>query len=283
MIFITTLTEDIYEICGREMIESFITTQKNKSHKLYIFFENQADLYTEHYPDWLSKYATNPQVVIINLMTYEYRNTRIIPFVDSVLSDKIKFTNEYSSPRSVKWFRPVASIKYVSELIDENFCSIDSDCLFTREIDDSFFNNMLSGYNIAFLGRENFKIIRHGGYIDGQYVCINTVPSTDKDTHTETGFIAFNIKLPGTIDFIRENFLFWLNGDVLKLKYKTDCHTFDVVRKDMKLSYNNLCEPLGELSPVGSKVVESTIIGQFMIHNKGTIGPILYKKNVFNL
>lgn len=279
MVFITTLTKDIYEICGQEMIESFINTQKNQSHKLYVFFENKEDLYTEYYPDWLSKYVKNPQIVIVNLMTYEYCDIRIIPFVDSVLSGKIQFTDEYSSPRSVKWFRPVATIKYASELIDENFCSIDSDCLFTKEIDDHFFDTMLSTYNIAFLGRENFKTIRHGKNVNGQYVCTNTIAATDKDTHTETGFVAFNVKLPGTLDFIQENFQYWLNGDILKLKYKTDCHTFDAVRRGMKLSYNNLCESLGELSPIGSKVIEATIVGQFMIHNKGTIGPILYNKN----
>jgi len=64
------------------------------------------------------------------------------------------------------------------------------------------------------------------------------------------------------------------------LKYQTDCHTFDAVRHELDLVYNNLCEPMGELSPIGSRVIEASSVGQFLIHNKGTIGPILYNKKL---
>ena len=36
---------------------------------------------------------------------------------------------------------------------------------------------------------------------------------------------------------------------------------------------------MGEVSPIGSRVIEDSIIGNFMIHHKGTIGPILYSKH----
>ncbi len=214
-------------------------------------------------------------------MNYEYDNKKIIPFVDDLLKPQIHFTDEYSSPRSVKWFRPVAAMHYFYELMgNTNFSSIDADCLFTKKINDSFFNEMLNEYNLAFLGRENFKVMRHGAYdSQGNYVHTKTVEATKKDTHSETGYIGFNFNIPGTGDFIKRNFNYWLNQDVLNLEFKTDCHTFDATRKELNLKYNNLCDPMGEVSPIGSRVIEDSIVGEFLIHHKGTIGPILYSKN----
>jgi hypothetical protein len=37
---------------------------------------------------------------------------------------------------------------------------------------------------------------------------------------------------------------------------------------------------MGEISPIGSRVIEASVLGDFMIHHKGTIGPILYQKNL---
>ena len=136
-------------------------------------------------------------------------------------------------------------------------------------------------YNVAFLGRENFKLMRHGSYTpSGEYVHTRTVEATNKDTHTETGYLGFNMSEPGTKEFIKRNFEYWIKEDILNLEYQTDCHTFDAVRKELNLKYNNLCDPMGELSPIGSRVIEASVLGDFMIHHKGTIGPILYQKNL---
>jgi hypothetical protein len=281
MIFITTFTKEIYNICGKKLLESFIETSNSENHELFVFFENEDDLFTEYYPEWLVEWSDKPYFTFINLMNYEYGYKKIIPFVDNLLKPQINFTDEYSSPRSVKWFRPVAAMHYFYELMgNTNFSSIDADCIFTKKVDEDFFNKMLEGYNVAFLGRENFKIMRHGAYdSQGNYVHTNTVDATKKDTHTETGFVGFNFTLPGTGDFIKRNFDYWLNQDILQLEFKTDCHTFDATRKELPLKYNNLCEPMGEISPIGSRVIEASIIGEFMVHHKGTIGPILYSKN----
>ena len=281
MIFVTTLTKEIYNICGKRLIESFITTENIKDHELWIFFENEDDLHTEYYPEWLVEWANTANITIVNLMNYEYDNQRVIPYVDGLLYDKIVFDHTYNSARSVKWFRPVATIMYASELIDKPyFSSIDADCVFTNKVTDEYFNGILENYNVAFLGREYFKMMRHGNYDGhGNYVHTQTVPATKADTHTETGYIGFNLQLPGTREFIKRNFEYWTSGDILKLDYKTDCHTFDATRKELDLSYNNLCEPLGELSPIGSRVIEASSLGSFLTHHKGTIGPILYSKN----
>jgi hypothetical protein len=281
MIFITTFTKEIYNICGKKLLESFIETGNFEEHKMFIFFENEEDLFTEYYPEWLVEWSDKPYFTFINLMNYEYDNKKIIPFVDDLLKPQIHFTDEYSSPRSVKWFRPVAAMHYFYELMgNTNFSSIDADCLFTKKINDSFFNEMLNEYNLAFLGRENFKVMRHGAYdSQGNYVHTKTVEATKKDTHSETGYIGFNFNIPGTGDFIKRNFNYWLNQDVLNLEFKTDCHTFDATRKELNLKYNNLCDPMGEVSPIGSRVIEDSIVGEFLIHHKGTIGPILYSKN----
>jgi hypothetical protein len=281
MIFITTFTKEIYNICGKKLLESFINTKNSDNHQLYVFFENEEDLYTEYYPNWLVEWSDKPFFTFINLMNYEYDNKKIISYVDELLSSNIAFTDEYSSPRSVKWFRPVAAINYASELLEENFSSIDSDCLFINKVEDNFFDSILNENNIAFLGRENFKLMRHGSYAsDGTYVHTKTVPSTNKDTHTETGYLGFNLNLPGTKEFIKRNFEYWITKDILNLEFKTDCHTFDATRKELSLKYNNLCEPMGELSPIGSRVIEDSVLGDFLIHHKGTIGPILYSKNL---
>jgi hypothetical protein len=282
MIFITTFTKEIYDICGRQLIESFIATGNSELHKLYIFFEDENDLYTEYYPDWLVQWSDYDSIVIANIMNYSIDGIKPIDFVDSNLKDKITFVDEYSSPRSVKWFRPVVAIHYIANILQDGiFSSIDADCLFTSKVEDSFFEKMLDNYNIAFLGRENFKIMRHGGYDEyGNYVLTRTVDATDKDTHTETGFLAFDLNKKGTHEFIERNFNYWISGDVLNLKFKTDCHTFDATRKELNLDYNNLCESMGSLSPIGSRVIESSILGEFLTHNKGTIGPLLYQRNL---
>lgn len=281
MVFITTFTKEIYNICGRKLLESFIETNNHKNHQLYIFFENEDDLYTEYYPQWLVEWSDKPFFTFINLMTYEYDGKKIIPFVDELLKPQINFTDEYSSPRSVKWFRPVAAMHYFYELMGPtNFCSIDSDCLFTAQVTEEFFAQILDTYNVAFLGRENFKTMRHGGYdSQGNYVHTKTVEATKRDTHTETGYIGFNFSIPRTEEFIKRNFNYWLSQDILKLEFKTDCHTFDATRKELDLSYNNLCEHMGDTSPIGSRVIESSVVGEFLIHHKGTIGPVLYSKN----
>lgn len=280
MKFVTTFTKEIYYICGRKLIQSFIETGNDATHEMYIFFENEDDLYTEYAPEWLVEWAHYPAIKLANIMTYEHGGERIVDKVDVNLKKRIEFTDEYSSPRSVKWFRPVAAMQYMSEVTDEDFCSIDSDCMFIKYLDNSKFIPILDKYHLAYLGRESFKIMRHGGYdAEGNYIMTRQVAATEKDTHTETGFIAYNMSKPETREFIFNNFNYWVDEKVLELKYKTDCHTFDAVRKEMNLEYNNLCEPCGELSPIGSRVLEASVMGEYLIHHKGTIGPILYQRN----
>lgn len=282
MIFITTFTKEIYNFCGERLLQSFIDTGNSELHKLFVFFENEDDLYTEYYPQWLVKWANNESFTFVNLMNYEIAGVNIIDLVDKQLSNKIEHVNEYSSPRSVKWFRPVAAIHYMSHLIDdEMFCSIDADCIFTNKVSEEYLNTLIGKYNVTFLGREHFNIMRHGAYdANGNYIHTNTVPATDADRHTETGFIGFNMPMEGTRQFIERNFNYWVGGDILNLKFKTDCHTFDATRKELDLKYNNLCEPMGEISPIGSRVIEASAVGQFLTHHKGTIGPNLYRKGI---
>jgi hypothetical protein len=275
MIFITTFNKDIYDICGKDLLYSFIDTNNNKDHKLIVFFEDKNNQFG-YCPEWLGKWIDVDGIILIDIL---YDNNIIK--LDKDLSSKINHTDEYSSPRSVKWFRPVSAIKQAGEMTNNPFCSIDADCLFTSKVENLFFEPLLE-YNISFLGRENFKLMRHGGYDrDGNYVHTKTQFATNKDTHTETGFILFNMKLQDTWEFINRNYQYWTSGDILELEYKTDCHTFDATRKELfNLKYNNLCEPMGETSPIGSRVIEESILGSFLVHHKGTIGPTLYANNL---
>lgn len=276
MIFITTFNKDIYDICGRNLLQSFVDTKNSDDHTLIVFFEDK-DADKGYYPEWLAEWDGIYGIAFTNVL-----DDGVVEEVDKTLAPKISHTDEYSSPRSVKWFRAVAAIKQFTNIAGViPYCSIDADCLFTTKVEESFFTPLLD-YNISFLGRENFKTMRHGGYDQqGNYIHTNTVPSTKKDTHTETGFILFNTKMEGTQEFIDKNFEYWTEGRILDLEFKTDCHSFDAVRKEMpELKYNNLCEPMGELSPIGSRVIEDSILGSFLIHHKGTIGPTLYRKGL---
>lgn len=279
MIFITTFTKEIYNFCGKKLLKSFIDTGNSELHHLFVFFENEDDIYTENYPQWLIEWAEESSMTFVNLMNYEFNGTKIIDSVDKELSQKIDHVHEYSSPRSVKWFRPVAAIHFANEILDEPFCSIDADCIFTSRVENEYLQSIIGEYNISFLGREHFNVMRHGGYDrDGNYIHTNTLPATNADRHTETGFIGFNLLMDGTRDFIKRNFDYWVSGDILDLEFKTDCHTFDATRKEFDLKYNNLCEPMGEVSPIGSRVIEASPVGQFLTHHKGTIGPTLFRK-----
>ena len=280
MIFVTTLTKHIYQFCGRKLLQSFIETGNHHEHQLYVFFENEDDPYTEYYPEWLVEWADKPFFTFQNIMTFEYQGQRVVDYVDNLLANKITFDHIYNSARSVKWFRPVAAMKFASDiLLHGQLSSIDADCMFTSRITGAFFDSILEESNIAFLGRENFKIIRHGDYdYRGNYIHTNTVQATDADRHTETGYIGFDLDKPGTREFITRNLEYWTTGEVLELSYRTDCHTFDATRKELaNLTYNNLCAPMGELSPIGSRVIEDSILGSFLVHHKGTIGPNLYR------
>lgn len=279
MIFVTTFTEDIYNICGRELLKSFEQTENNLDHQLIVFFEDQKNPHTEYYPEWLVEWANRPHLTFVNVMTCKYKGTNIVDCIDIFLAPRIKHTDEYASPRSVKWFRPVASMYFAALMVeDQNFCSIDADCIFTSKVVDDYINSMVSDYNIAYLGRDHFKVMRHGGYAsDGSYIQTGEAEATDKDTHSETGFIVYNMQQPETLTFIEKNLLYWVDHTILQLKYQTDCHTFDAVRKSLPLRYNNLCLELGEVSPIGSRVVEAAACGKFLMHSKGTIGPTLYK------
>tara|TARA_R110000787_G_scaffold27303_5_gene75840 strand:- start:1628 stop:2479 length:852 start_codon:yes stop_codon:yes gene_type:complete len=282
MIFITTLTEQIYNICGKQLLQSFIDTNNHLDHQLYIFFEDKNNPHTEYYPEWLVEWSDRPFFTFINLMNYEYEGKLIVDYVDNTLPSKITFDHLYNSPRSVKWFRPVASIMYANELIaNGKFSSIDSDCLFVSKVKETLFSSILDNYNVAFLGRENFTTMRHGDYdSQGNYIHTRTVEATESDHHTETGYIGFNLDQEGTREFITNNFKYWIDQRILQLKFKTDCHTFDAARKELPLKYNNLCDPMGTLSPIGSRVIEDSVLGSFLVHHKGTLGPQLSANNL---
>lgn len=282
MIYVTTATQAIFELTGRKLIESFLATQPDTDH-LVFFFEDSEDVYRDSLPRWIpDDMFDKPNLHFVNIMTYEYQGSRLVDAVESKLSGLIDFTDEYSSPRSLKWFRPVAAILYASELFPERqFCSIDADCLFTATVPSSLYEDILTPYNVCYLGRKHFNVIQHGTWSGSDYVKTGEAAATDKDTHTETGFIGFNCEIPSTRDFIIENVNWWLSGRILDLKYKTDCHTFDATVDSMpNLKYNNLLSKLGVVSPIGSRVLEASPVGKYMLHNKGTLGPQLYTKNL---
>ena len=237
MIFVTTGTKDIFELTGIRLIESFLKYKNDENHSLVYFFEDLEEPYRDTLPQWIPiEYFNNSNLHFVNLMTYEYKDKgRLVDFIDKSLSKKIDYFDEYSSERSVKWFRPVATILYASELFNENFCSIDSDCEFIDCVDESIFDDILNDYNLCYLGRKHFKVMRHGGYNNnGEYIETNRVPSTDKDTHMESGFIIWDSQNP----FYRRWFSLYrgmYEGGKIYNLYDgwTDCHVFDKVNNDL--------------------------------------------------
>tara|TARA_Y100000310_G_C20699729_1_gene828595 strand:+ start:1834 stop:2643 length:810 start_codon:yes stop_codon:yes gene_type:complete len=268
MIFVTTGTDTIFELVGKRLIESFLKYGNDKDHQLLYFTES-----TKSHKEWVPhKYLQNPSIHFINIMDATFEDKNLIKEVEKLLEGKISFTDEYSSPRSVKWFRPVAAIVYAMTMFKKTFCSIDSDCTFIKCVDEKIFEEILYPFNVCYLGRKQFKTIWHNW---GQ------APATDKDTHTESGFIGFNLDKKGTKDFIIKNMEYWINGDILNFKYKTDCHSFDAtVEAYPNLKYNNLMEKYGTTSPYGSQVLEASKMGKYLAHEKGMLGPQLYNKGL---
>lgn len=277
MIFVTTGTKAIFELTGRRLIESFLETNSEGNH-LVFWFEDLEDPKRDTLPPWIPiEFFEKDNLHFVNIMTH----SDLVERVDTFLEHRIEYTDEYSSPRSLKWFRPVAAIKFTTELFPKRiFCSIDADCEFTGKIDKDVYKEILEPYNVCYLGRKHFKIMQHGDWRNGEYVKTGEKYASDKDTHTETGFIGFNCEKEGTNEFIEKNLDYWTTGDILDMKYKTDCHTFDATVESLsELAYNNMLESYGTTSPIGSKVLEVSPMGKWMTHNKGTLGPQLYNRN----
>jgi len=65
MIFITTFTKEIYNICGKRLLESFIETNNYREHKMFIFFEDGDNLFTDYYPEWLVEWNDKPYLRLL--------------------------------------------------------------------------------------------------------------------------------------------------------------------------------------------------------------------------
>ena len=67
MIFITTFNKDIYEICGENLLQSFISTHNNDIHKLIVFFEDST-VDPKFYPSWLTKWDNIQNIHFVNIL-----------------------------------------------------------------------------------------------------------------------------------------------------------------------------------------------------------------------
>lgn len=127
--------------------------------------------------------------------------------------------------------------------------------------------------------REDYLIWLDGDTITTNHVSLeflNTVlPPADKvasylarpyHRHTETGFIAYNMKAGGS-EFLDELRRLYTSGEIKNLPEWHDCMAFDAARRKFERKgyrFHNLCP-----GAFGLNVFEQSPLSKFLKHNKG--------------
>ena len=122
---------------------------------------------------------------------------------------------------------------------------VDADVVTTRKIDERFFNETCpGGFTGAYLGRK------------------------DWDT-SECGFVPYNLNLGGG-EFLDKFRRIYTTGELFSLPQWHDSFVFDHLREqNVNLWFKNLSENVS-----GNHVWPNTILGEYMIHNKGPVAKV---------
>lgn len=128
---------------------------------------------------------------------------------------------------------------YTDPSIDDDWLIwIDADVEFTRPLDERFFNAVLKGPGV-YLGRKDWH-------------------------HSECGFMTF--RLPECRPFLNRMREMYTSGEIFSLPEWHDSYVFDHVRKELDFPFVNLSEGVP-----GTHVWPGTILGDYMVHNKGPV------------
>lgn len=136
-------------------------------------------------------------------------------------------------------------LKYVTDK-DELYIWWDSDAFFTSKITPQILKTNLGPFNwlASYLGRKDWD-------------------------HSETGFIAFNLKNPETKSFIKDFVNIYNSGEIFKAeKGRTDSHIFDLIMDFYSRYKGQIFKNLSK-DISGNDVWSKTFLNNFSVHHKG--------------
>ncbi len=138
-----------------------------------------------------------------------------------------------------KFFRKVLAMNHYNRSApQEPFAWIDADVVFHKELPEDFFQDLLAGKYVAYLGRPGL--------------------------YTETGFLAFDPTYEGHEEFFN---LYWKTYSSGAFRYFSewhDCWVFDFVRSLLKPPGRNIAKGCDPMNPMCYSV-----LGPYMDHKKG--------------
>ena len=227
-IFVTTYNKKLYDQYANQLITSYLATQQTLP--MYVFVEDDP-----------KKYPQKNNVRYINLYDEEPELQRFVErnkhrTVNSFFEDAIRF--------SYKVFAQSAARKY-----GEKVYYVDSDCVFTKQIPDKWFDDCLpDNIFLSFYGRPK------------QY--------------TEAGFVAFNNGRKVSLQFFKDYKDFYVKDTVYKIQrlgknFWTDCHTLDGTRQLYQDNPEYSEYKLGD-GQIGHIIARDQFINPYIDHRKGS-------------
>jgi len=236
MKFITTFSENDYDAMGKKLIASWEQYMENMT--LLVMLENP--YIVEHVP----------------------KNVKICQFNDPDHENFVKKWKEFSKTRSIlpdgryeyrldvvrfchKIFAIHAGLKHIASN-DQLYIWWDADAFPIKPVTKSYLESKLLPLDFVavYLGREGWN-------------------------HSETGFIAFNLTNPLTIEFIEDMKRMYVEEKVFQIKEGwTDCHVFDALRqlyeREKRAVFRNISENI-----LSNDVWPFTWLAEFSVHLKG--------------
>lgn len=125
---------------------------------------------------------------------------------------------------------------------------LDADCYIRKEISEKWLEDLFDGQCLAYLGRDGF--------------------------YTETGFVGFDTEHPDFDKFLNVYIAMLQRGLVFQLKRWHDCEMFDVSRRELNTSGNDLSPFFrmpnnGNLTLNDLDVFSKSILSEYIVHKKG--------------
>lgn len=226
--FVTSMSADGYELYGKEFLESARE-----------FLPGDLTVYTE-------------SGVPKNTHEASWRDLREVPgythFVDGVSrfpAANGMISGSYNYRMNVARFcnKSFAQIDYAASANDQAFWWIDSDVTFHRRIPESFFENMLSGVFLAYLGRPKW--------------------------HSCLSLAGFDNRHDDAARFWANYQLLYNTGQVLLLPEWHDSYIVDFLRENLNIHSRNMSNgfQIGD----GPANVFDVVLGEYAHHKKGNL------------
>lgn len=230
------------------MYQNYIVTSLNKNlldkyaHKFldsYLKYDIPAELYV-YVEDDLSNYVAyhNTKINFINIFQ---RDLDAWKFVQRNVKKKV-IDYRWDSVRFC--YKVFAQYLGYSNPGKRMFW-IDADCVFVKPIPESWFADILKGSMVAFFDRPNF--------------------------YSECGFIGYDTKISGCLDFLTEFRRMYISDDIFQEKEFHDSYIFDVVRQwassnlDTNYTETKLGNPEGDLHIMA----RDPQVSPYLDHKKG--------------